>query len=307
MIDASSSRHPGNLPRRTMPAGRRPHLRRRAGENLGQRPQCHASAERAVGWIGHRASAEHAAQVETLGSSGLADPPGVIRRVGRPGQQRPPGRDERGHERLQQPLEGDSAVGLHGHHRAVDGGVRTREMVGRNRSRHLWSRPVHDLFGYRGSAWCCSPARGRRGHPRPAARPVQPHLRGSGSWRQEANCAARTKPGTRWAKTSTRTRPQPEPVREPRPPRRPAPTPPAPAGGCEPAAGRGRTPWGGDRRVRDRARWNVAHLDVDPLIKANFGLFSARAHGVSSPTSAVARLLAQAEQTAPWEQEHPAA
>ena len=38
--------------------------------------------------------------------------------VGRPGMQRPPGRDERGHERLQQPLEGDSAVGLHGHHRA---------------------------------------------------------------------------------------------------------------------------------------------------------------------------------------------
>jgi len=22
---------------------------------------------------------------------------------------------------------------------------------------------------------------------------------------------------------------------------------------------------GGDRRLRDRARWNVAHLDVDPL------------------------------------------
>ena len=38
--------------------------------------------------------------------------------VGRPGMQRPPGRDERGHERLQQPLEGGSAVGLHGHHRA---------------------------------------------------------------------------------------------------------------------------------------------------------------------------------------------
>jgi hypothetical protein len=55
------------------------------------------------------------------------------------------------------------------------------------------------------------------------------------------------------------------------------------------------------------ARWNVAHLDVDPLIKANFGLFSARVHEVSSPTSPVARLLAQAEQTAPWEQEHPAA
>jgi hypothetical protein len=52
--------------------------------------------------------------------------------VPRLGQQSPPRRDERGHERLQQPPKGDAAVGLHGDDRAVDGGKReTRELVGR--------------------------------------------------------------------------------------------------------------------------------------------------------------------------------
>jgi hypothetical protein len=57
---------------------------------------------------------------------------GLLPRVPRLGQQSPPGRDERGHERLQQPPKGDAAVGLHGDDRAVDGGKReTRELVGR--------------------------------------------------------------------------------------------------------------------------------------------------------------------------------
>ena len=256
-----------------------------------------------MGWIGHRASAEHAAQVETLGSSGLADPPGVIRRVGRPGQQRPPGRDERGHERLQQPLEGDSAIGLHGHHRAVDGGeCETREMVGRNRSRHLWSRPrTRPLRLPSRSAWCCSPAPGRRGHPRPAARPVQPHLRGlaaGGRQRTAPHGQSPAPAGQGPARAPDRSLSQ---YVSPGPPRRTRSH--LTARGPSRPQGAGGRLGGGDRRVRDRARWNVAHLDVDPLIKANFGLFSPRAHGCL--TSAVARLLAQAEQTPPGSKSTP--
>jgi hypothetical protein len=61
------------------------------------------------------------------------------------GQQCPPGRDERGNERLEKPLERDTAVGLTGHEGAVDGGEReTRELAG-DRAQRIVAERRRDL------------------------------------------------------------------------------------------------------------------------------------------------------------------
>ena len=57
------------------------------------------------------------------------------------GQQGPPGRHERGHQRPEQPLERGVAVGLTGHERAVNGGEReARELVRDRASRIVAER-----------------------------------------------------------------------------------------------------------------------------------------------------------------------